>query len=141
PRTTDMAAPITAPEAAKRLGIGVTTIKTWAEKIGLGHKTASGVWLYSEEDLRVLEVVQALREDDRSFETIVRRIDQDGLIKATTPAVDTDGRQPATSTEVDGDRPSATGDIDRGQPMDLVPVVAQLNQTVQEVNRLALLLT
>jgi DNA-binding transcriptional MerR regulator len=136
-----MAANITAPEAAKRLGIGTTTIKTWADKIGLGHKTASGVWLYSEDDLRVLEVVQTLREEDRSFDTIMRRVGQNGVLTATVAPSDTDGRRPSIPTEGDGHQPTAPGDIDREHPIDLLPVVKELNETVQQVNRLALLLT
>jgi DNA-binding transcriptional MerR regulator len=136
-----MAANITAPEAAKRLGIGITTIKTWADKIGLGHKTASGVWLYSEEDLRVLEVVQTLRDEDRSFDTIIRRIGQDGVLTTAAPSSNTDSRRPAISTEDAERQPTASDDIDREHQIDLLPVVRELNETVQQVNSLALLLT
>src|SRR2546427_807976 len=70
----NMSDTLTAPEAAKRLGVGATTLKTWAEKVGVGEKNGAGVWLFSDRDMNVLEVVQALRDGGRTFVTITRRL-------------------------------------------------------------------
>lgn len=93
-----MSETFTAPVVAKRLGIGVTTLKTWSEKVGIGTKTSSGVWVYTEKDVELLEVVRSFRGDDRGFDTITRRIRAESTDSARRPT-DDDGRQPAMSPE------------------------------------------
>lgn len=87
---------LTAPEAAKRLGVGATTLKTWAEKVGVGEKNGAGVWLFSDRDMNVLEVVQALRDEGRTFVTITRRLREDSPDADLSPP-DTD--QPPSDTD------------------------------------------
>lgn len=125
----------TAPEAAKVLGVGVTTLKDWSSRLGLGHKTGSGVWVYSDEDLHLLGVVRSLRDEDHGFDTIARRIrpvTQTGGDERQRPALtDDDGEQPLSSGDDGGVQRTQAGALTQA---DLLPVV-------QEVSRLALALS
>lgn len=92
-----MSETMTAPEVAKRLGVGATTLKTWAEKVGVGEKNGAGVWLFSERDMQTLEIVQALRDEGRTFITITRRL------RPNEPSTDTSPPD-ADQSPPDGDR-------------------------------------
>lgn len=62
-------------EAASRLGVGASTLRTWGEKLGVaGTRTSSGKRVYSDEDLAVLEAVKNLRDQDAGWQTIRRHI-------------------------------------------------------------------
>lgn len=114
-------------EVADRLGVGATTIKTWSATLGIdGHRNAAGKRYFTPDQLRVLETVKALRDQDAGMETITRVV----------------GQPSDTCRPADGQPSDSRPTPDQAPPsVDLLPVVAQLNQTVQEVNRLALLLT
>jgi DNA-binding transcriptional MerR regulator len=114
-------------EVAERLGVGATTIKTWATTLGIeGQRNASGKRYFTPDHLRILETVKALRDQDAGMETITRVVGQVSDTQRTTDGHPSDTR-PTTDHEP--------------TPVDLLPVVQELNRTVQEVNRLALLLT
>lgn len=66
---------LTINEAAERLGVGASTLRTWGEKLGVeGARTSTGKRIYTDDDLAVLEVVKQLRDQDAGFETIRRQI-------------------------------------------------------------------
>jgi DNA-binding transcriptional MerR regulator len=76
---------MSAPDLAAKLGVSITTIKTWSERVGIGRKNSSGVWVYSENDLQILETVQALRGEDKGFETITRRLQKEAPEAESSP--------------------------------------------------------
>jgi DNA-binding transcriptional MerR regulator len=65
---------ITAPEAAKRLGVAATTLKDWAARLGVGRRNSYGTWVYTDGEFHVLQTVQMLRQEDMGFDTISRRL-------------------------------------------------------------------
>lgn len=82
---------VTIHDAATRLGVCASTLRTWGEKTGVsGVRTSSGKRLYSEEDLAALEAVKALRDEDAGWMTIRRRIGREpvageAVITSATP--------------------------------------------------------
>lgn len=82
---------VTIHEAATRLGVCASTLRTWGEKTGVaGVRTSSGKRLYSEDDLNALEAIKALRDEDAGWMTIRRRIGRepvagDAVITSATP--------------------------------------------------------
>jgi DNA-binding transcriptional MerR regulator len=71
-------------DAARYLGVSKSKLATWSERTGVGQRSDGGCYLYSDDDLKALEVIRALRDEDRSFDTIVRRIRPIG---ASAPAL------------------------------------------------------
>lgn len=69
-----MATDIPAVDAARRLGVGEITLKAWSGKLGLGRPGDGPDWTFTERELETLALVQALRAEDRSFDTITRQI-------------------------------------------------------------------
>jgi DNA-binding transcriptional MerR regulator len=69
-------------DAARYLGVSKSKLAVWSERTGIGRRTESGSISYSDDDLKALELIRSLRDEDRSFETIVRRIRP---IAATAP--------------------------------------------------------
>jgi DNA-binding transcriptional MerR regulator len=67
----------TANEVADSLSESVTTIKTWADRLGIGDKTGSNERLFEERDVEALRVAKSLRAEDCGFDTITRRLDRD----------------------------------------------------------------
>ena len=66
---------LTAPKAASALHISAATLKDWSARLGIGERSAStGAWVYSVDDLKVLQSFQALREDGHGLETITRKL-------------------------------------------------------------------
>lgn len=110
-----MTTTVTASDAAKHLGVGLTTLKTWAERVGVGEKTSSGLWLFTEQDMHVLGVVQMLRADDRGFDTITRRL-QSELPERNGPADDTESPVPGGA----GHYPAMSPDEMRGLIVDAI---------------------
>lgn len=94
-----MSGHITAPIASKHIGIGRTTLKVWSERVGIGRKNSSGQWFYSEEDLKVLEIVRHLRESENGFDTIIRKIKPE--TDAHGERLDADGEPPTAPVGVD----------------------------------------
>ena len=76
-------------EASKELGVPVPTIKHWLGQLPIpAEKDGAGRWRYPEEALKVLKIVKDLRGQNRTFETIRRRIDipsSPATIQSTTP--------------------------------------------------------
>ena len=82
---------VTIHEAATRLGVCASTLRTWGEKTGVaGVRTSSGKRLYSEDDVNALEAIKALRDEDAGWLTIRRRIGRepapgDAVVTSATP--------------------------------------------------------
>ena len=91
---------VTIHDAATRLGVCASTLRTWGEKTGVaGVRTSSGKRLYSEDDLAALEAVKALRDEDAGWMTIRRRIGREPaagetMITTSTPLMP-EGEAPA----------------------------------------------
>lgn len=74
-------------EAATRLGVCASTLRTWGEKTGVaGTRTSSGKRVYTDVDLDVLETIKNLRTEDAGWQTIRKRIGRDmpGLTDTAT---------------------------------------------------------
>lgn len=65
---------LTAAAVATRLGIPVETLQQWTDELGIGARSTSGQRIFSPYELRVLETVKSLKDSDRGFRTICRRI-------------------------------------------------------------------
>lgn len=78
---------LTIHEAANRLGVCASTLRTWGEKTGVsGTRTGSGKRLYNEDDVACLEAVKSLRDEDAGWMTIRRRIGkEDAIVVSSTP--------------------------------------------------------
>ncbi len=82
---------VTIHEAASRLGVCASTLRTWGEKTGVaGVRTSSGKRLYTEDDVAALEAIKSLRDEDAGWMTIRRRIGRepqanDPVITSATP--------------------------------------------------------
>ena len=61
-------------DVSDRLAIPISTVKHWADKLGIGDKSSSGKWFFSDQDMHVLELVKSLRAEDCGFDTIQRQI-------------------------------------------------------------------
>lgn len=61
-------------DAARFLGVSKSKLASWSERTGVGQRSDAGGYSYSDDDLRALELIRSLRDEDRSFDTIVRRI-------------------------------------------------------------------
>lgn len=101
-------------DVSDRLAIPVSTVKNWADKLGIGDKNSSGKWLFDDKDIATLELVRSLRSEDCGFDTIQRQI----------------------SPSIDSQRPAESGDAERplaDQPtaMDLEELTAQVTAAVQ----------
>jgi DNA-binding transcriptional MerR regulator len=67
--------PLTTKEVADQLGVSISTVKNWSSRFAIEKRFDSqGNRRYSEKDIRLFEIVKSLREDDRGYETITRRI-------------------------------------------------------------------
>lgn len=99
---------VTIHEAATRLGVCASTLRTWGEKTGVaGVRTSSGKRLYSEDDLSALEAIKALRDEDAGWMTIRRRIGREAgeaMITSSTPLM----------ADPDAPAPAAAGDAPNG---------------------------
>jgi DNA-binding transcriptional MerR regulator len=71
-------------DAARYLGVSKSKLAVWSERTGIGLRSEAGCISFSDDDLKALELIRSLREEDRSFDTIVRRIRP---IAATSPAL------------------------------------------------------
>ena len=101
-------------EAANRLGVCASTLRTWGEKTGVaGNRTSSGKRLYSDDDLSVLEAVKDLRDQDAGWTTIRKRIGREAPVAIAEPAHapvltstplmhEPEGGQPAPATAPQG---------------------------------------
>jgi DNA-binding transcriptional MerR regulator len=84
-------------DAARFLGVSKSKLATWSERTGVGQRSEAGSYTYDDNDMRALELIRSLREEDRSFDTIVRRIRPLG----ETPAAEADGHPTDTSSLVE----------------------------------------
>jgi DNA-binding transcriptional MerR regulator len=101
-------------DVSDRLAIPVSTVKNWADKLGIGDKNSSGKWLFDDRDIATLELVRSLRSEDCGFDTIQRQI---------SPSADNQ-RQAEPG---DAERPLA----DQSAAMDLETLTAQVTAAVQ----------
>lgn len=86
-------------EAAQALGVHVNTVKHWIGQVQIpAEKDNAGRWRFSPEALEVLQAIKELRGQDRSFETIRRRIDKRPLGDRQA------GEQPELSDRLAGDK-------------------------------------
>lgn len=87
-------------EVAKATGIPEPTIKHWLGKLPIpAEKDSAGRWRFDEEALEVLKAVKDLRDQDRTFETIRRRIGEPELSAESSGLSDRlspDNLQPTT---------------------------------------------
>jgi len=66
---------LTAPKAAHVLHISAATLKDWSARLGIGQRSSStGAWVYTGDDLKVLQSFQSLREDGHGLDTITRKL-------------------------------------------------------------------
>lgn len=65
---------LTAVAVAARLGVPVETLQQWTEELGIGACSTSGQRIFSPYELKVLETVKSLKDSDRGYQTICRRI-------------------------------------------------------------------
>jgi DNA-binding transcriptional MerR regulator len=121
---------LTAEELSDALDVGKTTVRTWLDRLAVEGERGSGGRLYYDRDvLSLLETVKGLRGKGRGLDTITK------IVGTPSDSAPTTNGAPAVH------EPEANGSHAAPAPVDLMPVVMELNQTVQEVNRLALLLT
>lgn len=84
---------LTAAKAAEALGVHVNTIKNWLGQLPIPvEKDSAGRWRFDDRAFEVLQAIKELRDEDRTFDTIRRRIDsgelsepQDTTSEATAP--------------------------------------------------------
>ena len=84
---------MTAAKVAEALGVHVNTIKNWLGQLPIPvEKDSAGRWRFDERAFEVLQTIKGLRDEDRTFDTIRRRIDsgelsgpQDTASEATAP--------------------------------------------------------
>ena len=115
-------------EASKALGVPAPTIKHWLGQLPIpAEKDGAGRWRYSEEALKVLETVKELRGQNRTFETIRRRIDIDPSSPAsahsTTDELALSANEPELSSELSAD--------DLHQALDMLSAEIAKNQALQ----------
>jgi DNA-binding transcriptional MerR regulator len=91
-------------DAARYLGVSKSKLATWSERTGVGQRSDGGCYLYSDDDLKALEVIRALRDEDRSFDTIIRRIRPIG---ASTPALQPESNETRPDDAVDTGAPTS----------------------------------
>lgn len=112
---------MTAPEASKKLGVAVGTIKNWAERVGVGTKNSMGVWFFSDREIHVLEVVKSLREGDCGFDTITRRLQTEPTPSDSRQQEPAEGAGPTlpglVSTMAEAEGAAAAADIPEQQPL------------------------
>jgi DNA-binding transcriptional MerR regulator len=79
---------ITAAKAAEELGVKASTIKEWAQRLGIGRRTSTGVWVFEGEHMHMLRIVHTLVREGRGFNTITRRLSGESPpAQATPPAL------------------------------------------------------
>ena len=61
-------------DVSERIVIPVSTIKLWADRLGIGTRNSLGQRRFSDKDLVALELVKTLRDSDCGFETITRQL-------------------------------------------------------------------
>ena len=62
-------------DLAERLGVSVSTIKNWSSRFPIEkHFDSQGNRRYSDKDLRLFEIIKGLRDEDRGYGTITRRL-------------------------------------------------------------------
>lgn len=101
-------------DVSSRLEIPVSTVKHWADKLGIGDKNSSGKWLFDERDMAALELVKTLRAEDCGFDTIQRQI---------SPSSDQQRQAPPS----DDERPLA----DQPPAIDLEALTSQVTAAIQ----------
>lgn len=78
---------VTTSQAADRLDVPLSTLKAWLERLELPLPVDSrGRRLLDDEALEVLRTVRALRERDLGYDTIRRKLVQDGVPVGAPPA-------------------------------------------------------
>lgn len=83
---------LTTAEAAEALGVHPNTVKHWIGQVDVpAEKDGAGRWRFDERALEVLRAVKDLRDSDRTFETIRRRIDKRETSEQQDGAQDTPG--------------------------------------------------
>lgn len=89
---------LTTKEAAERLGIPVTTLKTWLSQLPIPQDMDSrGRRRLTDDAIAVLETVKHLRDEDRGYQTIRR------LIRPETDGGSSETGQGPTSDEYETD--------------------------------------
>lgn len=62
-------------EAAENLGVSLSGIKAWCDRLGLANERDNrGRRVLSPNELEVLTLAKAMREDGRTFDTITKRV-------------------------------------------------------------------
>lgn len=60
---------------AQKIGVGVTTIKTWSKELNvLPQKNSSGRNFFSDDHIQIFQAIKELRDENKGFETIKRMI-------------------------------------------------------------------
>jgi DNA-binding transcriptional MerR regulator len=90
---------LTVRDVADQLGVSHTTIKKWVEALfpGEPERDSHGRWRLTQEQVRVLETVKALRAEDKGINTIARII---GPVNFTEVSSEDQPQPDRSSTEV-----------------------------------------
>lgn len=105
-------------DIAERLSVSVSTIKNWSSRFPIEKRFDSqGNRRYSEKDLRLFEIIKSLRDEDRGYGTITRRLNTE---LSLSRSLDNLG-DPVPSL---------------GHALDFQPLIREVTEAIQEQNEM-----